>query len=359
MSNYLNEIPLPKFWFNYFKKTADKGRISSALFELTYKCNLKCAHCYLDRTHSSRKELNLKEIYLLLNQLSQTTCFCLTFTGGEIFKRSDLFKILDYTRRKGFKFSLLTNATLINPKTAKTLKQFSPYIVTVPLYGSNDEVHDRITGLKGSFRRSLEAIKLLKDNKITVGISTVVMKQNKDEFPKIKQLAQTFEVRLNRGLFLSCKANCSTQPLKYRLSVKEMLNFIKRNRRKTIKVKDDYLKVSKANTNQLFYCSAGKGQVAFDPYGNIKPCLNIPFPKYNALKLGVQESLSRIKDYMDNITVSKNYKCSRCHLYEFCARCPADALLEKQDIEACLPYYKRLALASKKLNEKLAVKKLE
>lgn len=50
--------------------------------ELTYRCNLKCLHCYAvdDKT---KQELSKEESYAILDQLAEAKCFNLIFTGGE------------------------------------------------------------------------------------------------------------------------------------------------------------------------------------------------------------------------------------------------------------------------------------
>ena len=72
-----------------------------SMIELTYRCNLKCSHCYLPGGQSEKsgesgeRELTTGEVKKVLDQLAEEGCLFLAFTGGEIFLRKDVFEILD------------------------------------------------------------------------------------------------------------------------------------------------------------------------------------------------------------------------------------------------------------------------
>jgi MoaA/NifB/PqqE/SkfB family radical SAM enzyme len=53
----------------------------SVHMDLTYRCNERCAHCYLD--HGNRGELNTAEIKDVLDQLAAAGVFFVVFSGGE------------------------------------------------------------------------------------------------------------------------------------------------------------------------------------------------------------------------------------------------------------------------------------
>lgn len=113
MSSGIKKIKAEKFWLELSKKTRKKSIPFRATIELTYRCNLKCVHCYITED-KFKKELSLNEICSILDQLADLGCLHLSITGGEIFIREDIFEILTYAKKKGFKFPLLTKIGL-NP----------------------------------------------------------------------------------------------------------------------------------------------------------------------------------------------------------------------------------------------------
>src|SRR5438874_2857199 len=79
--------------------------------DLTYRCNERCVHCYLD--HDDHGEMTTTEIKHLLDELADAGVFILTLSGGEILMRRDFFEILEYARQLTLCVKLKTNGVLI------------------------------------------------------------------------------------------------------------------------------------------------------------------------------------------------------------------------------------------------------
>ncbi len=69
----------------------------SVQLDLTYRCNERCVHCYLD--HDDHGEMTTAEIKHLLDEMADAGVFILTLSGGEIFLRKDFFELLEHARR--------------------------------------------------------------------------------------------------------------------------------------------------------------------------------------------------------------------------------------------------------------------
>ena len=61
--------------------------------DLTYRCNERCVHCYLD--HDDQGEMTFDEVSGLLGQMAEAGVFLLTLSGGEPLLRKDLFAIFE------------------------------------------------------------------------------------------------------------------------------------------------------------------------------------------------------------------------------------------------------------------------
>lgn len=92
-----------------------------AFIELTRACNLRCLHCYNSSGECLEKELSTDEILALLDQLNEMKVFVVLFTGGEPLLRTDFPIILEYANSLDLQLGLITNGTLINPKTLKNI----------------------------------------------------------------------------------------------------------------------------------------------------------------------------------------------------------------------------------------------
>lgn len=91
-----------------------------------------------------------------------------SLTGGEIFLREDLFDIIEYARNLYMRVFLLSNATLLNEQIAARLADLSIANFSTSIYSLDENVHDNITGKKGSLKSTLKNIQLLKEYNIEV-----------------------------------------------------------------------------------------------------------------------------------------------------------------------------------------------
>lgn len=159
----------------------------SAHLDLTYRCNERCVHCYLD--HGRRDEMSTAEILDLLEQMARGGVLFLIVSGGEVFLRPDLFTILERARALLFDMKVKTNGTFIREADAKRLAALGILNVQISIYSHRPEVHDAITQAPGSLARSLEGIRLLTAHGIHVTIANVIMRQNARDRAAVKALA--------------------------------------------------------------------------------------------------------------------------------------------------------------------------
>jgi len=124
--------------------------------DLTMRCNELCVHCY--RVIEDRQELTTAEVKALLADLARAGTLYLTFSGGEVFLRADLFELIAEAKRLRFDVRLKSNALLITAERARRLRELGVRQVDVSIYSAEPAVHDAITKIPGSLQRSLAAI---------------------------------------------------------------------------------------------------------------------------------------------------------------------------------------------------------
>ena len=95
------------------------------------------------------------EIKKLLDQLAEAGVFFLTMSGGEILLRKDFFEILEYARALRFCVKLKTNAVLIRERQAERMRSLGVHSIQISIYSHRPEVHDAITKVPGSLKRSV------------------------------------------------------------------------------------------------------------------------------------------------------------------------------------------------------------
>ncbi len=126
----------------------------SVQLDVTYRCNERCVHCYLD--HDDHGEMTTAEIKHLLDEMAEAGVFILTLSGGEIFLRKDFFEILEHARQLTFCVRLKTNAVMIREREAARIRDLGVESIQISIYSHRPEVHDAITLVPGSLKRSLD-----------------------------------------------------------------------------------------------------------------------------------------------------------------------------------------------------------
>ena len=155
------------------------NKLSSITLELTYKCNLKCIHCYNDKDDFS-SEISFEDAKKIIDEAYDMGVYNITLTGGEATLNKDFLKIAKYIRSKKLSLNIFTNTQSLydDSELMKEVINLYPHSVCVSLYSMDPEVHDSITGIKGSFEKTMKVLDVLKKNNILTRINCFVMKNN-------------------------------------------------------------------------------------------------------------------------------------------------------------------------------------
>ena len=325
----------PRLVEEVVNKCVEKCIPYGAMFELTHRCNLNCRHCYVLRD-TGNTELSTEEVKNIIDQLAVMSTFFLAFTGGEIFTRDDLFEIARYAKRKGFLLTFMTNGTLITAEKIEEIKKLKPVKFEISLYGATAETHDYITQVKGSFGRTVEAIKGLTEQGIEVTIKTILMNSNIREYKEMEALAEELGVhhRMNPGL--APRRDGSLVPLQFDLSFEEMREYLPEENGDAML---SYL--SEKKSSERFVCKAGKAGCCISPDGTVYPCILMPMAVGTLREKSFKEiwhtepshELKRLR----NLTSADLPVCPKCDLAQYCIRCPGVVYLETGDIVDASP----------------------
>ncbi|MDI6841026.1 MAG: radical SAM protein [bacterium] len=161
------------------------------VWNFTYKCNLRCKHCYENAgilRNGNFTELSIDEKFQALDKLSRENIPTIFFSGGEPLAGEGFFEIAEAAKKMGFYLSIATNGTLFNKENAQRAKEIGFGYVAVSLDAATPEVHDRFRGMPGMWQRSINGIKNLIDAGVTTCIQYTLAKDNLSELPKMFSL---------------------------------------------------------------------------------------------------------------------------------------------------------------------------
>jgi radical SAM protein with 4Fe4S-binding SPASM domain len=310
------------------KATAQSIPLNAHL-DITYRCNERCVHCYLD--HEGKNEMSTDEIKDVIHQLAECGTFFLSVSGGEPLLRRDCFEILEYARTLGFSVKLKTNAVMIGANEAARLKRLGIEQVQISIYSDRPEIHDAITKLPGSLRRSLEAIRHLKANGVKVSISNVLMKQNAASGRAVHRLAKELDVEFRIDPTITPMMNGDRSILNLGIS-KEELDEIFHTEEFIGNVGEFCAPVSTVDENVLegYSCSAGHTLAYISPAGDVFPCVQFPMPCGNVREKSFREIWFRSEELTElrSVHVKDLPTCSGCGHVAYCTRCPGLAYME-------------------------------
>jgi AdoMet-dependent heme synthase len=301
----------------------------SVQLDLTYRCNERCIHCYLD--HDDHGEMTTVEIKDLLDQMADAGVFYLTISGGEILMRRDFFEILEHARARTFCVKLKTNGVLIRQKEAQRLRELGVEAVQISIYSHRPEVHDAITKVPGSLRQSIGAVRLLREQGLTVTMANVLMVQNAADYQGVRALAAELDAKFTIDPTITPMMDGDRSILKLNVD-QAALQEVFRNRDLVGNVEEFCAPPRGVDEEALdmLPCSAGHTACYVSPYGDVYPCVQFPLPSGNVRRtkfVDIWRDSPQLKE-VRGITLRDMPSCSKCAHGATCTRCPGLAYME-------------------------------
>jgi len=298
-------------------------------FDVTYRCNERCVHCYLD--HDDRGEMSTEEILDLLDQLAGAGVFFLAFSGGEVLMRMDFFRILEYARSLLFSVKVKTNGFMIREKEADRLGELGVQSVQVSIYSHRPEVHDAITKLPGSLKRSLAGVRLLRERGMKTIIANVLMRQNLPDYTGVVALAKEMGAEYTLDPTVTPMMDGDRSILGLGISQMDLRQVFRTP--ELIGDVDEFCAppppVDDAARDGL-PCSASHTFCYISPYGDVYPCVQFPLPTGNVRQQKFLEIWKHSPQMNDARSIHGRDlpTCSSCAHLGTCTRCPGLAYME-------------------------------
>lgn len=337
------------FSWNTHRTNFELEKPSICQFELTFKCDFHCRHCYTDcynKPDYAKTELGLEKVKSIIDKIYDAGIIWLCFTGGDPLVRKDFLHIYRYAKKKGFIVTIFTNGYSMDKRIAGELKDNPPFVVEITLNAASREVYEKISRKHGSFSKTMQGIDLILSSKIPLKIKTQVTKDNLAALPKTEQFIRSLGQEFRPSFDLFPRLNGDLAPCSLRVAPKEIFRL---SAKMTDKSEEGCLRVadlSRTNTKQwsLFRCAIGSGDgLHVDPRGNSFACNLIRTPAFNLLKFGVKEAINKSLSLIRNRQFKTDSKCKDCSFLYSCRLCPGRAYLETKNLEAPLDHYCELA----------------
>ncbi len=333
------------------------------VWNITKLCNLKCIHCYENAKVRAPDEMTTEEAISAVDKMADAGVAYIAISGGEPLMHPDFFKIAKRIQEREMAFSIATNATLLTKENAKKLREFGCIYAQVSVDGANAETHNKFRGVN-SFERTMEGIKNLVNEKITVGISSTITKHNLKEVPELIDLSEKLGVQIFMA-YNFIPTGRGKEIVDMDISPREreeLLEYLVREQKKRklniLSTAPQYSRVCQksgllsmthfdvfGNTKEMVDnvkflaefvggCGAGRLYATLEPNGDIKPCVFIPIVNGNIKKDDFK------KVWLTDKTLNKLRHreeffghCRKCESRNICGGCRARAYSYFGDVQ--------------------------
>jgi radical SAM protein with 4Fe4S-binding SPASM domain len=175
---------------------------------LTRRCNLACAHCYMDAAtleDGGADELATEEVRGLLDDIAaRSAATMVVLTGGEPLLRPDLEILLAHGTRLGLSMVVGTNGVALTDRRVQSLKAAGAMGVGISIDSLDPRRHDAFRGSPGAWEKSMNGIEACRRHELPFQVHFSVTESNAGEVPAMIDFARASGARVLNVFFLIC-----------------------------------------------------------------------------------------------------------------------------------------------------------
>lgn len=328
------------------------GKTATLQWHLTSRCEGNCSFCYLldspNYESELKNELGLKQCLRIIRNLAKYLrekdySGWVNLTGGDPLLKEGFWDILTALKNSGVEVGIFGNPHLIDHQTADKLKRYGVGFYQLSIDGLA-ATHDYFRGA-GSFEKTWDAARILKENNIPVTISLTMSRRNFGELDELVDLCYQYKASSFRPTRLVPEGKGKQYnkdlltPQEYRKALFDTLKKIALASRRegyflNYPICDSLVIPLIAGIEGNYIPLHLKGALAakkgcktrflaLSPEGTLYPCRRLPIKIGNILEMSFREAYeSELAQKLRNPGSYK--KCSGCDLLALCqGGCPA------------------------------------
>jgi AdoMet-dependent heme synthase len=335
-------------------------------WNLTYRCNLACEHCYLDAggkpevhiaSFADRSELSTEGCFGVMDEIASFAPGCLLIlTGGEPLLRRDIVDIIRYGASKGLWVVVGTNGVKITENLAIVLRREGVRGLSLSLDALDEQRHDAFRRVRGAWRNTVEGAKILARAGLPFIVQTTVARHNVRELAAIAEFAHGelgakvwnlyFLVPTGRGAHVSDLDSedydhvlIDLRAIQKRFAGRMLVNAkCAPHYARVLVAEDPESPTLKGYAGGAGGCPAGTHYLGIRPNGDVTPCPYLPLFGGNLRTQSLTE-IWRSSDLFVEIRSRSRLggRCGDCELNAACGGCRARAFGMTGDVMAADP----------------------
>ena len=311
-------------------KARQMGVPLTGQFELTPLCNFNCKMCYvhLDTSQLNGRGLLPVETWMdLIHQAWEAGMVHVTLSGGECLVYPGFDEVYLYVQSLGCDITVLTNGYLLDDKRLEFFRQHRPSLIQVSLYGWNDDVYERVTGVR-AFRRVEENVRRAIEAGFNVRLVITPSTYMGEDVLETIQTARsiTRKVIVNSTVFAPREETGRSQQrdnpdADLYVRMFRMMNEL--DGQETKEIDAGKLPPAGGPSHECdqcgLQCGGGRSGFVVDWKGNLMPCNSLDMIRADLLKDGFSEGWTKIHRAVCEWPCVP--ECQGCAYFGVCHRC--------------------------------------
>ena len=325
----------------------DGARPHVVAWNLTRRCNLACAHCYIaaGSWHAADDELTTAECRRIADEIFdvvESPIFILS--GGEPLLRDDLEEIARHASERGATVVVGTNGTRLTDARIASLRDAGVTGVAISVDSLDARYHDRFRHGENALDDTLAAVERLRAHRLDFVVQTTVTRGNRAEIPLLAAwAAERGAVSFNAYFLVStgrADGMRGLAPAENEAVLTELAGLERQYRGRMLvrsKCQPQIMRhVHAADPaspllNYATRCPCGVSYCRITPEGRLTPCPYMPLVAGDLRTHSFAELWRASPVFRQLRTGDLGGRCGRCEYRKLCGGCRARAYADTGD----------------------------
>lgn len=319
-------------------------------WNLTRRCNLACAHCYIaaGSWHAAANELETGEVLRIADEiLALVDAPMFILSGGEPLLRDDLEAIAEHMTARGATVVVGTNGTRLTDARITTLKTAGVRGVALSIDSLDQRYHDRFRHGDGALADTIAAVDRLREHELDFVVQTSLTRGNRTELARlVAWAAERGAVSFNLYFLVSTgrgERMAGLTPPENEEVLAELAELEREYRGRMLirskcqpQIMRHVHRTDPASPlmNYGTRCPCGVSYCRITPEGKLTPCPYMPAVAADLRRVSFAEAWRASPLFRQLRSGELGGKCGRCGYRELCGGCRARAYADTGDVLA-------------------------